>query len=445
MSLEANTTGIIIGLGLSTIFIVALFVYLIRRQGGANTGERDKTKQIREMETELIKVQKEKEKIMAEKKKLSEALSLEIRKVWGETDFLKSALEKRHNEKLGITLHQIVKKPAEEKSVYELSAEQPSETPDTIEEVVVIMPETTQNISTTASSQELPKKPSPGRTFYQKSDIVIREFDRMDFHFSSLALIWGYFGEQGNTVMNPVLTDRPKLFAKQELFMRIQTYLNNLAKDGLYVVPDEDLKELKKNIWTGDMKKIITAIDKTNEKNGFLDEGGWGDISWRSIFKYLLIRTLDSIGYRAYTLKDDEEKDSRNEAAMGVMKKNALKRAGSQIELTPDELKIEEQLKMNVEVINEIASVIRSKPVVQIYGLKNTQDNKKEQLRRSMAIKSATSYIKSIWWEFLDIDVSKRILKLKVPVEYVFSKKMGLLMDHYRNEKDLALIEFYLY
>lgn len=122
-----------------------------------------------------------------------------------------------------------------------------------------------------------------------------------------------------------------------------------------------------------------------------------------------------------------------------------IKNNGTQIELTPEELKIEEQFKMNAEVINEIASVVRSKPVIQLYREVQESERAKEIPRRSAAIKAANSYLNSIGWEFLDINIPEHILKVKIPVEDIFSRKLSRLLEHYRHEKDLSLVEIYLY
>lgn len=92
------------------------------------------------------------------------------------------------------------------------------------------------------------------------------ESENSKFSFSVRPLLRGMFGFESRYVPNPDFSKSEKLIDKQEFFIRLQSIFNNMAKTGVYQVSDEDLRSIKRSVWTGDLGKVRDKFYEVNSR-----------------------------------------------------------------------------------------------------------------------------------------------------------------------------------
>lgn len=151
-----------------------------------------------------------------------------------------------------------------------------------------------------------------------------REYDKADFHFSTLGLLKGYWSENGNAIYNPSFGKRQPLIGRQDFFVHFQTFLNGLVKYRTYGIDDSALRRIKRAIWTGEPSAVIREIDLANQLDKNPAQYEAEGITGERIFGKILVAVLNHECYRDYSKEMKSKIDAKHHAYRNLNAKRRL-------------------------------------------------------------------------------------------------------------------------
>lgn len=227
----------------------------------------------------------------------------------------------------------------------------------------------------------------------------LSEHDKSDFYFSTGQLVkWFVGGSSTNFVYNPDLKWEDVILGRQDFFFKMQTLFNYLVRTEKFPIEDIPLKAIKKEIWSWNIQWLIQVLNRFSVEQNIVDSMG------EVVVRKIIILILNSPHYKYASITSQQFMSDK----VATMSKLVMKQK-EKIQFTSDEEKVADQIDLDIEIKKEVDRLVGKKNIVVIR-----------------------------------VDKENRELHLSLDYNDVFSKKIKVLIDHYKDLWILNKIIFYI-